>query len=115
MIKYFKQDNPDNLLTIEGTPDIICRKFGVCQIEVLDPKDVEIAQYRREYLDTIKMLVELAGEEYNGKLENFDFKRIALKVSDNPKTGILIGFLAYHRDVLRELDGEKWFENISGM
>lgn len=115
MIKYFKQDNPDNLLIIEGTPDIICRKFGVCQIEVLDPKDVEIAQYRREYLDTTAALCALAEETYTGKLSNIDFKRIVFKASSNPLTGILTASLVYCRTVLRELDGDSWFENINGL
>lgn len=114
MIKYYKPDNPDNLLTIEGDPDFVCKKCGVIAIEVEDPKDVEIAQYRREYLDTTAALCALAEEPYVGKLSNIDFKRIVFKASSNPLTGVLTAQLVYVRTVLRELNGDSWFENITG-
>lgn len=74
----------------------------------------EVLQFRREYLDTTAILCTLAGEPYAGKLTNVDFKRVSLEASGNPLTGVLVGSIVYLRTVLREMDGENWFENITG-
>lgn len=75
----------------------------------------EVVQFRREYLDTTAALCSLAGEPYNGKLTNVDFKRVSLAASSNPLTGVLVGSIVYLRTVLRELDGDGWFDNIEGL
>ena len=95
MIKYYSKDNPDVLLDIAGDCSAICRKYGYNFIEIEDPKLTEIKTVRQEYLDNTKALCELAGEEYKGKLEDVDYKRIIYKASSNIMTGIIAASLVY--------------------
>lgn len=79
-----------------------------------NPQDPEILAFRQKYLQVTEQLCLLAGESYTGKLTNTQYESVAIKacMSNNPIVTLLLTSILYCRTVLRELDGENWWNNI---
>ena len=78
----------------------------------------EIFLMRRKHLDIIKSLCQLSGIEYTGKMTNIQYESILNNLSVTQYAGqasLLAVSLLYTRNVLRELDGENWWDNITGL
>ena len=75
------------------------------------PSD-EIVGLRRRYLDLTKVLCQLAGMVYKGKLSNLEYDTAITQASIYPQTGVIAASLVYCRTCLRELEGDIWWDNI---
>lgn len=81
--------------------------------------DPEVMKYRREHLDAVKGLCQLAGALYTGKLENVRYRELSLDATSNPNNAAMLALvlstLTYTCDVLRHLEGDQWWENMGDM
>ena len=79
-----------------------------------DHTNPEVLAMREKYLEATQQLCFLAGIEYTGKLQNIDYERIAILASqaNNPLYPLILTSILYCRTVLKELDGDNWWDNI---
>lgn len=82
----------------------------------------EILALRREYLDCTAALCAMAGREYTGKLLNDDYKAAMLAadaavttVQGSNTLNTLKTTLVYCAEVLGRQEGERWWDNITGL
>ena len=115
----------DGLLALSGglswtseTPELLAR-LPVPEIPAVSD---EVAALRRKYLDATAALCEMAGIPYTGKLTNVDYEATMAAADAAVNTirkanalGTIKATLGYCRDVLSELEGASWWENITGV